>query len=164
MNLSLIWDIDRQVYRAEVTRPADEWGSASGSWSESTDAKAAVMHALRMAGAIPEKLAKAEDAPSLGLTLDDFEPSPLSLRVAVGQAEILDLLEEGVTYGWAMEMTYTSVAGEESKRTIKPVSIEQRRVGLGFEEPYLRASDLDHPLGLVKTFKVAGIQRLELIA
>lgn len=165
MRLSIIWDVERQVYRAEAVHEADDWGSASGSWCESTNEQAAVMGALRMAGAIPEKRPKAEDdLPSLGLTPDDFEPQPLALRVAVGEKEVLDLLTEGATYGWTLKMDYTSVDGEPTTRNIEPVVVQQRRVRFGFEEPYVRAKDLDHELHMVKTFKVSGITRLELVA
>lgn len=92
----------------------------------------------------------------------DVEPDTLNLLPGVDS--IHEGLDKAVEEGLSAWMVYRNTAGEITNgRYVEPLRVEDRRVGGGFQESYLIARDLTNE-GNVKTFKVSGIETLQVMS
>lgn len=84
-------------------------------------------------------------------------------RIADTRRDILALLEEVKNASdpgaFRFKVHYVKDDGTESHRTVVPLEVYERGVGIGFPEQYLRAIDID--ICGARTFRADRIQRLE---
>jgi hypothetical protein len=98
------------------------------------------------------------DDGSLNLGPPPSDQPARGVRLATDYMDIMALLQQAARSGEELALTYRDSADRLTDRRVTVSGIEKRRVGLGFQEDYLRAFDTEKQEP--RTFKVDRIVEL----
>jgi hypothetical protein len=87
----------------------------------------------------------------------------VSKRVAVSRTDKVELLRRAANEGTSVKITGSKVDGTRFyERLVNPNEVEERRVGYGGKENYLRC--FDPVVGEPRVFKVSLLDRVEVVS
>lgn len=101
-----------------------------------------------------------QEAPTLNLASDAEVAKVYAKRVAVYRDDIVALLEEAAEAGSVVRISGRKVdGGRYEGRRVQVLRVEDRRVGFGHTQQYLKCVDMLSDDA--RTFRVDGIERVE---